>query len=270
MVTAGETDAPASLAASAFQVGVLAIAEKPTDVARDTPIARELLRTVKSMAEVRVVRRWGPERLQPAPVGEQQRPMPGVAARIEVVAIGASTGGPQVLQQILTELPRGFGVPIVIVQHIASGFVDSMAEWLGSASGLPVRLATTGSALDGPGVHIAPNDRHLVVRGRALRLTDDPPVSGHRPSATVLFRSVAREYGPAAVGVLLTGMGDDGAVGLADLQRAGGVTIAQDEATSVVFGMPGVAIKLGAADHVLTPARIAPLLVDLAERGHTR
>jgi two-component system chemotaxis response regulator CheB len=271
MVTASAIRTDERLATAAIQAGILAIVEKPRAAPRDTPVARDLLRTLKSMAEIKVVRRWAPERFQQAPTGEpRQSPLPGVTTRAEIVAIGASTGGPQVLHQTLTQLPRTFSLPILIVQHIASGFAGSMAEWLASSCALPVQLAVAGCRLESPGIHIAPTDQHLVVRGRALMLTSDPPISGHRPSATVLFRSVAHEYGPAAVGVLLTGMGDDGAAGLADLKRAGAVTIAQDEASSVVFGMPGVAIKLGAAGHILAPAGIAPLLVELAERVYER
>jgi two-component system chemotaxis response regulator CheB len=138
--------------------------------------------------------------------------------------------------------------------------------WLSTRCALPVNLATPGWVLDRPGVVVAPTGQHLVVHGRTVLLSDEPPLGGHRPSATVLFRSVARAYGAGAVAVLLSGMGDDGAAGLRDLKRAGGVTVAQDEASCVVFGMPGAAVALGAVDHVLPPAAIAPLLVDLARR----
>ena len=131
-------------------------------------------------------------------------------------------------------------------------------------SRLPIRVAQEGAPLGQAGVYIAPSERHLVVRGRHMTLLDGPPVSLHRPSATVLFRSVAAAYGPRAIGILLTGMGDDGAAGLIDMKQAGGLTIAQDETTSVVFGMPAEAIRLGAADHVLSPGQIVAFLVDLA------
>ena len=147
--------------------------------------------------------------------------------------------------------------------HLAASARRSGTIWVLDTEG------ASQSLLGKPGIYVAPTGRHLTINGRMIRLADDPPVSGHRPSATVLFRSVAREYGPAAVGVLLTGMGEDGAAGLHELKRAGGVTIAQDEASSVVFGMPAVAISRGIVDHVLPPVRIAALLLDLArtERG---
>ncbi len=154
---------------------------------------------------------------------------------------------------------------MLVVQHIAPPFAASLVDWLTPLCALPLALARAGSVLNRPGIHIAPPGQHLVVHGRTLALTDDPPVRGHRPSATILFRSVAAAYGASAVGVLLSGMGDDGAAGLYDLKNAGGTTIAQDEATSVVFGMPAVAIALGAVDHVLPPVSMAPLLISLAQ-----
>jgi two-component system chemotaxis response regulator CheB len=180
---------------------------------------------------------------------------------VEVVAIGASTGGPQVLRDILVDLPSDFSPPVLVVQHIAVGFDASLVDWLGHQCGLPVHIAADGQALNRPGVWVAPPGRHMGVTGRALALVDGQPISLHKPSATYLFQSVAREYRGAAIGVLLTGMGDDGAVGLRDLKRAGGTTIAQDEATSVVFGMPAAAIKLGVVDFVVPPPQIAPILV---------
>jgi two-component system chemotaxis response regulator CheB len=181
----------------------------------------------------------------------------------EIVVVGASTGGPPALHAILGSLPASFPLPILVVQHMVAGFIEGMIEWLRPLCALPIQLAATGTSLPARGIFVAPTGFHLVVRRRAMTLVEEPPVRGHRPSATLLFRSVAEEYGPRAVGVLLTGMGDDGASGLKDLKRAGAVTVAQDEASSVVFGMPGAAIGLGAADHVLSPPEIARLLTTL-------
>jgi two-component system chemotaxis response regulator CheB len=185
-------------------------------------------------------------------------------SRVEVVAIGASTGGPQALQEVLAALPAHFGSSVLIVQHIAPGFVEGLVEWLRPQCAIPIQVAAAGTRLAGRSIYVAPSGCHLVVRGRSIAFTDDGPVSGHRPSATVLFQSVSREYRQSAVGVLLTGMGDDGAIGLRDMKRSGGITVAQDEASSVVFGMPSVAIGLGAADYVLPPPAIGRLLVELA------
>jgi two-component system chemotaxis response regulator CheB len=284
MVTASATGDDARTAFDALQAGVLAIVQKPAAVLagpgagdREAPRdARELVRTVKSMAQVKVLRRWAPERLQPAggpPAAAPQRPASGAALRPvrapEIVVVGASTGGPQALGVLLSLLPASFPLPVLVVQHIAVGFVAGMVGWLTSCCALPVHLAATGRPAGTAGIVVAPTGQHLTVRNRTLWLTDEPPVGGHRPSATALFQSAAREYGAAAVGVLLSGMGDDGAAGLRDLKRAGAVTVAQDEASSVVFGMPAAAIQLGIVDHVLPPAAIAAMLVQLAARAET-
>jgi two-component system chemotaxis response regulator CheB len=164
----------------------------------------------------------------------------------------------------LTSLPAGFPLPVLVVQHMAPGFLPSMVRWLRPQCAVPIGLAASSARLEGPGIYVAPTGRHLTVRRGAIDLTDDAPVRGHRPSATRLFQAVGQEYGDRAVGVLLTGMGDDGAAGMRDLKSQGAVTIAQDEASSIVFGMPGAAIALGAADYVLPPAQIASTLIELA------
>jgi two-component system, chemotaxis family, protein-glutamate methylesterase/glutaminase len=269
MVTASVSVEDRRLAVEAFQAGILAIVTKPTlepgqsDAGR-LRAAEDLIRTIKSMAQLKVFRRLASEGRHVTPRPAPTRPAPGLKmSRAELVAIGASTGGPQVLSQILARLPADFPASILIVQHIADGFVASMVDWLRPLCRLPIELATAGRSLVVPGIHLAPTGRHLVVHGRSLVLTDEPPISGHRPSATALLRSVAQEYRSRAVGVLLTGMGDDGAAGLHAMKLVGAVTIAQDKASSVVFGMPAVAIELGAADHILPPTRIADLLLEL-------
>jgi two-component system chemotaxis response regulator CheB len=262
------------LAYDALQAGALTLVPKPSVVttagALDLLASREaqdLLRAIKSMAQVKVVRRRSPDRPAAAPPAAPlpaETPLP--TRPLQVVAVGASTGGPQALSTILPQLPATFPLPVLVVQHISDGFAAGLVAWLSTRCALPVNLATPGWVLDRPGVVVAPTGQHLVVHGRTVLLSDEPPLGGHRPSATVLFRSVARAYGAGAVAVLLSGMGDDGAAGLRDLKRAGGVTVAQDEASCVVFGMPGAAVALGAVDHVLPPAAIAPRLVDLARR----
>jgi two-component system chemotaxis response regulator CheB len=275
MVTASASRENQKLVFESLQAGVLAILAKPALGPGGRTDGAELLRTVKSMARVRVIRRWAPERFRSTPAapvtgGAPPALAPAPAAlrpaaiRPEVVAIGASTGGPQALQQILTGLPATFPLPVLIVQHIVEGFISGLVDWLGSQCRLPVQLAGAGTPIQRSRVYIAPSGRHLVVQGRSLSLSDERLVSGHRPSATVLFQSVARAYRAAAIGVLLSGMGDDGAAGLRDLKRAGAVTLAQNESSSVVFGMPAVAIGMGVVDHVLPPAQIGPALVRLA------
>ncbi len=179
-----------------------------------------------------------------------------------VLAIGASTGGPQALHTILKALPANFPVPILCVQHISEGFLAGLTTWLTAECKLPVVVAQAGE-LPKPGVvYFAPDRCHLQLtsQGRIV-LSSGDPVSGHRPSVTVLFEAVATYYRQAALGVLLTGMGRDGAEGLLAIAKAGGNTIAQDEASSVVFGMPKEAIALGAAQSVLPLTEIAPALL---------
>jgi two-component system, chemotaxis family, protein-glutamate methylesterase/glutaminase len=269
MITGSASVDDRQTAFAALDAGVLAFVRKPALAASGRAGADELVRTVKTMAEVKVIRRWAPERLHGRPPAAPLTPVvaPPLARSPAIVAIGASTGGPQALHEILTRLPATFPLPVLVVQHIAEGFAAGLVDWLRPLCALPIQLASPGAPLDRPAIVVSPTGRHLAVRGRALVLTDDEPVSGHRPSATVLFRAAAREFGEAAVGVLLSGMGDDGAAGLRDLKRAGGLTIAQDEASSVVFGMPAVAIRMGIVDHILPPPAIAGLLVQLGARA---
>ncbi|HLY83283.1 MAG TPA: CheB methylesterase domain-containing protein [Acidimicrobiales bacterium] len=181
---------------------------------------------------------------------------------VEIVAIAASTGGPAALAIILAALPREIPVPIVVVQHNTAGFDDVLVDWLDTTSPASVRLARDGEPLRAGEVLIAPSETHLgVAAGGTVALSSDPPIGGHRPSATHLFRSAARAYGAAAIGVILTGIGEDGVAGLAILKEAGGLVLAQDEATSIVYGMPGIAVSLGIVDRVLPVDRIAGALI---------
>lgn len=181
----------------------------------------------------------------------------------KVVAIGASTGGPQALHTILKQLPATFPVPILCTQHISEGFLQGLVDWLAAECHLKVVIAKPG-AVPKPGtVYFAPEGKHLQLNTQGQFMTvSTPPVSGHRPSVTVLFQAVAAYYSRASVGILLTGMGRDGAEGLQAIVQAGGTTIAQDEQTCIVFGMPKEAIVLGAAQHTLPIGEIAPLLLN--------
>lgn len=184
-----------------------------------------------------------------------------------IVAIGASTGGPQALHTILKSLPASFPVPILCVQHISQGFLEGLIRWLATECQLRVVVAQAGD-LPQPGtVYFSPDYCHLQLdpQGR-ITLSNAAPVSGHRPSVTVMFRAVAAYYRQAALGVLLTGMGRDGAEGLSAIAQAGGTTIAQDEQSCVVFGMPKEAIALGAVQHILAIHEIAPALLKYGAR----
>ena len=255
----------------AIEAGALACVEKP--VGRGHPgferMAAQLRETVKVMSEVKVVRRWARTRIAAAPA-PRPRPVAVRRARAEVavVGIGASTGGPQVLHEILARLPTAFAAPILVVQHIAPGFLPGFADWLHHATGCPVHIATPG-VYPAPGhVYLAPDDFHMgLSAGGGILLSKEEPQNHVRPAISYLFQSLANVCGPAAVGVLLTGMGKDGAAELKLMRDRGAITIAQDGESSVVNGMPGEAVRLGAATHVLPPGQIADGLVAAVGRG---
>ncbi|RNC73318.1 MAG: chemotaxis-specific protein-glutamate methyltransferase CheB [Desulfuromonadales bacterium] len=226
--------------------------------------ARTFVQTVKLMAEVKVVRRWPRRDKQGSSPPEPRQTM--IPAPVKAVAIGASTGGPMVLQTILAGLREDFPVPVLIVQHMAMGFIEGFAKWLNLTSALPVHIAANGERLLPGHAYVAPDGCHMLVEeeGTTIALKSTPPENGLRPSVSALFRSVAQAYGAQAVGVLLTGMGSDGAMELKRLKDAGAVTIVQDRESSVIHGMPGEALKLEAATHSLSPDRIAIALTGLA------
>jgi two-component system, chemotaxis family, protein-glutamate methylesterase/glutaminase len=235
----------------ALRVGALTVLPKPSPGQPDFDDVRaHFLSTVKAMARVRVVRRWPePSTSEPALVARPER---GSLSSPRVVALAASTGGPAALSQILAELPGNFAVPILIVQHIAHGFVAGFASWLNSSVGLRAKVAESGERLAARTIYIAPDDRHLGVSSSGMVLISSAePIGGFRPSASFLFESVANVFGRAALGVVLTGMGQDGLEGLRTLHRSGGQIFAQDESSSIVFGMPGAVVAAGLADATL-------------------
>jgi two-component system, chemotaxis family, protein-glutamate methylesterase/glutaminase len=241
----------------ALSLGALDILEKP-GASTDLEVFGQLLRSrLRLLAGVKVIRHLRGLRERSA---AHERP----AARPELVVAGASLGGPRALATLLRGLPATFPIPIAIVQHIADGFTEGLASWLASESHLDVREARDGDLLRAGSVLLAPTGRHLLVTEGKARLSDAAPVDTFKPSVTPLFLSAARAYGPRACGVLLTGMGRDGAPGLKAIRDAGGPTLAQDEATSAVFGMPRAAIELGAVDRVLPIDEISRALLELA------
>jgi two-component system chemotaxis response regulator CheB len=247
----------------ALRAGALVLLNKPSgpDQPDHAATAQELVETVKLMAEVKVIGRWAPHAPAPPPRARRIE----TARRARVIAIGASAGGPPTVAEILSGLPGGLSCPVLLVQHIAPGFAGGLAEWLDQSTALAVKLAEPEESARAGTVYVAPDGVQMgISSGGRIRLTEESDADGFSPSASYLLRSVARSYGTAGVGVLLTGMGRDGAAGLLELRRAGGVTIAQDKESSVVFGMPGEAIRLGAAEHVLPPTRIAEELRALA------
>lgn len=188
--------------------------------------------------------------------------LPLVRPDFWVVAIAASLGGPKALAEVLADLPVDFPAPVVICQHITPGFSVDLARWLAQETGHRVHEAADGQRLVKSEFMIAPSHLHLVVTPRGVvRFDDTPPIGGFKPSCDLLLRSVAQSFSRRAIGVVLTGMGRDGARGLEEIRKAGGHTIAQDKASSVVFGMPGEAVALGAAELVLPLDEIGAQLV---------
>jgi two-component system, chemotaxis family, protein-glutamate methylesterase/glutaminase len=202
---------------------------------------------------------------QPLGADELVREFEALTTPIGLVAIGASTGGPQALAQLLAELPENFVPAVLVVQHMADGFIEGLAGWLDGLTPLPVHVGESGRRLLPGTVTVAPSGLNLIVHDRKLRVTcERPPTSQyHVPGIDATFKSVAHNVGAESIGVLLTGMGRDGAAGLKLMRDRGAVTIAQDEATSAVYGMPQAARALGAVEHELPLEAVAPALVAL-------
>lgn len=253
------------IAAAALAAGALeAIGKDDIDLVDPRgPSAAALRHRIKLLAGVRVIRH---PRGKLAP--RKPRPLPD-AIQAEIVGICASTGGPQALQALLARLPADYPVPVLVVQHMSAGFTEGLARWLDGSMKVPVRLAKDGAPAV-PGVWIAPEGAHLVLRPPRRLMLDRTTVAGpHRPSADLLLASLAKTAGPSAVGVVLTGMGRDGALGLQAISRAGGLSIAQDAESSVVFGMPKAAAELG-AQHVLSLDAIGDTLLAVVAGGRAR
>jgi two-component system, chemotaxis family, protein-glutamate methylesterase/glutaminase len=249
IVTGSSVAADVGLALNTLRAGAVALLHKPNGPG--TPgfeeAARKLCDTVKAMASVKVVRHW---RRSPAP--EVSRVVPRRRMPDRVIAIVASTGGPEALQRLLSELPGDFPTPVLVVQHITPGFTQGLADWLNSTCDLHVKVAEPGELLRPHFVYLAPDDRHLGVTKRdTVAVSDSAPVGGFRPAGTYLFDSVAAIYSSSVTAVILTGMGQDGVEGLRSIRRAGGRIFAQDEKSSVVWGMPGAAAAAGLPDLIL-------------------
>jgi two-component system chemotaxis response regulator CheB len=240
--------------------GATAIIETPPapEAPGHLPKVAALVKTLRLMHEIPVVKRktlrphlWLP---RPAPTG------PPI-----LIGLAASTGGPAAVQFLLQLLPREFPVPLLLVQHMSDGFSSTLVEWLRRTTPLKVEPAEDGVAPQPGTLYVAADQKHVVVRsGPVLTLEDGEPVQGHRPSANIMLESLARTLGPRAVGIVLTGMGDDGAEGLLELRRRGGLTYAQDEQSCVVYGMPREAVRRGAVQSSMSLAELAEALQKLA------
>lgn len=260
IITASMDVTDVKVSMEALRVGALALLEKPNLGVGDFQAScARVVNTVKAMAGVKVVRHFAPRGGMLFQPQAQTDPLPGT--RVRLVAIAASTGGPAALARVFADLPGQFPVPILVVQHIARGFVSGFASWLNGSCPLQVKVAEDGELLQPSTVYLAPDDAHLGLDTHfRVRHDHSAPINGFRPSATFLFQSVAKVVGPASVSAILTGMGQDGVAGLVAVKQAGGRIVAQDEASSVVFGMPGAAVAEGLADRVLPLAGIGDWL----------
>lgn len=279
IVTASVMRAGTNLTFDALQAGALTVVRKPG--LADPETGNRVIQAVRLMASVQVVRRWSgkgkrsPDAVEAGRDPEEKPAKPAAAPspatdrrerrRVRIIGIAASTGGPGALATVLRQLSPDLSTPIVLVQHITNGFAIGLAEWLDSQVELPVSLAGHGQDLRGGGVFLAPDDYHVRVNNRGVvELDKEQPYKGLRPSANYMFSSLARAYGRQAVGIVLTGMGDDGAEGLMELRESGGLAIAQEEQSCVVYGMPREAVAQGAVDRVLSLEEIAAMLNGLA------
>lgn len=255
-----------------LEAGALDVFPKPKGGSAEDyeRVADELIRRVRILAGVRVFRKRCGKILGGATPGASTPPARNGNSRqpMRIVAIGASTGGPQALLEILTNLPQDFPVPLVCVQHISRGFLPGMVKWLSAHAKLNVTIGKTGETPVKGNVYFAPDDAHLEIdRSGKLLISQSDVYDGHRPSVTILFRSVAKYYRQQAVGVLLTGMGRDGAEGMLNIVSAGGFTLAESEDTCIVYGMPKQAIEAGAASCVLPLRKIAGKLKEICAGG---
>lgn len=274
IVICSATANPQDVAATfrVLEAGAVACVEKPMGYERREfeQAASELRHTVRRISEIKTMKNWVPARSAANDTPLFQRPQRKRREKgISVIGIGASTGGPIALQTILGSLPKNFAVPILIVQHIGPGFVGGLAEWLNQTTSLQIRLGSHGTHPVGGHVYLAPDDFHMGLDARGcIDLSKAKPENSVRPAIAHLFRSLAQECGSTAIGVMLTGMGQDGAAELKLMRDEGAPTIAQDSKTSVVHGMPRVAIELGGAMFVTPVGEIASKLIALVERAN--
>jgi two-component system chemotaxis response regulator CheB len=257
-------DTSLKISMNALRAGALTVVEKPRGLGtvEGDALAESICTQLFIMSQVPVIRRRSFATPRPAVAAPPQAALG--AGKPAVLAIAASTGGPPALAKVLGDLPTPFPLPILLVQHMGAPFMEGFASWLDGILKLDVRLAVADEHMQPGVVHVAPGDRHLAVKaGGVLRLLDDAPQRGQRPAANVLFSSLARLPNLSAVGILLTGMGEDGADGLLAMRRAGNYTITEDESTAIVYGMPGAARRIGASCASVPLEAIGPTLMRL-------
>lgn len=256
----------------ALDAGAVAIISKPflTGNRNFDEYSKDLCQKVKLYSEVQLVKRMPASRVTLKSAEETNVETADAAGRSylttrpSIIGLGASTGGTTVIQSILSGLPRDFSIPIVAVQHMTAGFTSGLVDWLNETSPIPVKVAENGEIIRKGLCYMAPDNYHIKIdKNGMVHYSDEPQIFSLKPSISLLFRSLAENYGPSAVGILLTGMGRDGADELKMMRNAGALTIAQDKESSVVYGMPGEAVKLDAASKVMDPAGITEFLLNI-------
>jgi two-component system chemotaxis response regulator CheB len=259
---------PADQAASAFEAtrcGAVEVLAKPSEPEGWRQLEHTLASMIRALAEARRV----PPAKAAAGRAAKKPVVPPLSRQVRFIAVAASTGGPEATLQLLQPLPKPLPAALLLVQHIAAGFEESLASWLAGKLGTDVAVARDGEPAAPGRIRLAPPGAHLLLTAdETMHLDrDTPPRAGHRPSADELFLSCARTFPTVTAGVVLTGMGSDGALGLAELRRCGGLTMAQDQESSVVFGMPRAALESGAVELSLPPAELGELLARYLERS---
>jgi len=249
-----------------LEYGALEVLEKPCPGDwKDLPnLGSKIIKDLKTLAKIPVVTHIKGKNIRKKT--DENGNEPDEKDLVKVVSVASSTGGPKALMELLSGLPENFSGAVLVVQHISDGFMDGLADWLNKKCRLTVKIADNNERITPGAVFLAPTGKHMKVKENdRIALTDEPPVCGLKPAADLLFKSAAQHYGRDVIGVILTGMGKDGSEGLKAIKKAGGRLIAQDEESSLVYGMPKAAVETGCVDEVLSIDRIALRLKELVE-----
>jgi two-component system chemotaxis response regulator CheB len=277
VVSASVESEDLKISMNALRAGALSVVEKPVSPASAgyAAIAGRLCRQLVIMSDVPVIRLSAGHRqpqpwIQPSRTNTRtgQAPPPLPAGSYRCLGIVASTGGPNAVATVLQGLGAEYSLPVFLVQHITPSFLAGFVSWLEDTVSMPVVFATEGERPRAGHVYVSPPERHLELIGDRLHISNEAPLDGQRPSGTRLLRSLALNHGPHAMAVVLTGMGDDGAAGLKAIRDEGGFTVAEDESTAVVYGMPAAAARLDAACELLPLPAIGPRLRGMTRQEH--
>lgn len=246
----------------AMEAGAVSVLEKPVGITDSDfyKVSKDIINRIKLMSEIKVVRRKKVYKKVKENSSSCYK-LESILAKIKIVAIGVSTGGPPVLQTIFSKLPLNIRIPILVVQHITPGFIKGLVDWLSQVTNYPIHIAVQGERPLPGHIYFAPDGFHMEIRKNGhIFLSETEKENGSRPAVSCLFRSVANYYGENSMGILLTGMGKDGAKELKLLKDKRAITVVQDKESSIIYGMPGEAVKLDAATYILSPEKIAELI----------